>query len=182
MAQEVDAITPAEPSASVGASTTAGQDKKPESAASPTLSPITERDTEAGNSSSFGGGVERYSSGVEINPADPMNFGRHRRDNVSKKQMKIDHPNAAGKHKLLKKFYTQQNELIDQFLGSSDEERVAVEEDARLGPKIRFAVYASFTVNFFLFIIQLYAAISTGSLSVLSADPIPDVSKLCQCY
>lgn len=35
-----------------------------------------------------------------------------------------------------------------------------------MGPRIKFAVYASFTVNFFLFVIQLYAAISTGSLAV----------------
>lgn len=103
-------------------------------------------------------------SSAEINPSDPLNFGRHRRDNVSKRQMKIDHPN--GDKKELKKFYTRQNELIDQFLGADDEERLAVEEDARVAPKIKFAVNASFTVNFCLFVIQLYAAVSTGSLSV----------------
>jgi hypothetical protein len=107
------------------------------------------------------------SSTVEVNSADPMNFGRHRRDNVTRRQMKIDHPN--GDKKQLKKFYTRQNELIDQFLGSDDEERLAVEEDVRMAPKIKFAVYASFTVNFFLFVIQLYAAVSTGSLSVVSS-------------
>ena len=101
-----------------------------------------------------------------INPADPLSFGRHRRDNVTRRQMGIDHPN--GDKKKLKKYYTRQNELIDQFLGAGDEEQLAVEEDIRVAPKIKFAVYASFTVNFFLFIIQLYAAISTGSLSVPS--------------
>lgn len=35
-----------------------------------------------------------------------------------------------------------------------------------MGPRIRFAVNASFLVNFCLFVIQLYAAISTGSLAV----------------
>jgi hypothetical protein len=104
------------------------------------------------------------SSSVEINEADPMNFGRHRRENVTQRQMKIDHPN--GNKKALKKYYTRQNELIDQFLGADDEERATSEEDARLAPKIKFAVNASFTVNFCLFIIQMYAAISTGSLSV----------------
>ncbi|OLN85297.1 Metal tolerance protein 10 [Colletotrichum chlorophyti] len=97
---------------------------------------------------------------------DPYDFGRHRRDNVSKKQMAIEHP--TGNKKKLKKFYTRQNDLIDQFLGAEDEERQQIAEDARMGPKIKFAVNASFTVNFCLFVIQLYAAVSTGSLSVES--------------
>jgi hypothetical protein len=80
--------------------------------------------------------------------------------------MALDHPN--GNKRKLKKFYTRQNELIDQFLGADDEERLKVEEDVRMGPRISFAVNASFIVNFCLFIIQLYAAISTGSLSVIS--------------
>lgn len=110
-------------------------------------------------------GVETTVQGVHVfNPADPLDFGRHRRENVTRRQLKQDHPN--GNEKKLKKFYTRQNRLIDQFLGADDEERLAVEEDARMGPKIKFAVNASFTVNFCLFVIQLYAAISTGSLSV----------------
>ncbi|KAI2472920.1 hypothetical protein F4781DRAFT_293753 [Annulohypoxylon bovei var. microspora] len=115
------------------------------------------------------------SSASNINPADPLNFGRHRRENVSKRQMKIDHPN--GNKKELKKFYSRQNELIDQFLGADDEERLQVEEDARVAPKIKFAVNASFTVNFCLFVIQLYAAISTGSLSLFAtaADAFMDL-------
>jgi hypothetical protein len=106
------------------------------------------------------------SSSVEINDGDPLNFGRHRRDNVTQRQMKIDHPN--GNKRLLKKYYTRQNELIDQFLGADDEERATFEEDARLAPKIKFAVNASFVANFCLFIIQMYAAISTGSLSLFA--------------
>lgn len=106
------------------------------------------------------------SSSAEINEADPLNFGRHRRDNVSQRQMKVEHP--KGNKRLLKKYYTRQNELIDQFLGADDEERATFEEDARLAPKIKFAVNASFTVNFCLFVIQMYAAISTGSLSLFA--------------
>lgn len=110
-------------------------------------------------------GAESIVQGVTVfNPADPLDFGRHRRDNLTRRQIKEDHPNANGKK--IKKFYTRQNRLIDQFLGADDEERLAVEEDVRMGPKIRFAVNASFTVNFCLFVIQLYAAISTGSLAV----------------
>jgi hypothetical protein len=100
----------------------------------------------------------------EYNSADPLNFGRHRRENVTQRQMKIDHP--KGNKRALKKFYTRQNELIDQFLGADDEEQLTVDEEARVAPKIKFAVYASFSVNFCLFVIQLYAAVSTGSLSV----------------
>ncbi|GKT46545.1 metal tolerance protein 7 [Colletotrichum spaethianum] len=101
---------------------------------------------------------------VDTYRPDPYDFGRHRRDNVSKKQMAIEHP--KGNKRKLKKFYNRQNELIDQFLGAEDEERLQVAEDARVGPKIKFAVNASFTVNFCLFVIQLYAAVSTGSLSM----------------
>ena len=122
------------------------------------LSPIADRTTVKTTTVATGSDVDL------INPADPLSFGRHRRDNVTRRQMGIDHPN--GDKKKLKKFYTRQNELIDQFLGAGDEEQLAVEEDIRVAPKIKFAVYASFTVNFCLFIIQLYAAISTGSLSV----------------
>ncbi|KAI2608005.1 hypothetical protein GGR54DRAFT_643769 [Hypoxylon sp. NC1633] len=115
------------------------------------------------------------SSSAQINPADPLGFSRHRRDNVTKRQMEIDHP--KGNKKQLKKFYTRQNDLIDQFLGADDEERLQVEEDARVAPKIKFAVNASFTVNFCLFVIQLYAAVSTGSLSLFAtaADAFMDL-------
>jgi hypothetical protein len=108
------------------------------------------------------------SSSVQALAIDPLNMGRHRRENVNEKQMKIDHP--KGNKRKLVKYYSKQNDLIDQFLGAEDEERLAVEEDIRVRPKIKFAVYASFTANFCLFIIQLYAAISTGSLSVSPAD------------
>ncbi|KAI3321367.1 cation efflux family-domain-containing protein [Xylariaceae sp. AK1471] len=113
--------------------------------------------------------------GVEADPADPLDLGRHRRDNVTKHQLKIDYPN--GNQRKIKKFYTRQNELIDRFLGAEDEERLQVEEDARTGPKIKFAVNASFAVNFGLFVIQVYAAVSTGSLSLFAttADAFVDL-------
>lgn len=105
---------------------------------------------------------------------DPLDLGRHRRD-VTQKQMKADHPLAKPKH--MKKFYTRQNALIDQFLQSGDEERLAALDHLQNGPKVRFAVNASFLVNFCLFIIQMYAAISTGSLSLFAtaADAFMDL-------
>ncbi|KAI0509662.1 cation efflux family-domain-containing protein [Xylaria bambusicola] len=103
-------------------------------------------------------------TGADADPSDPLDLGRHRRSNVTKSQLKSDYPNSDGGK--LQKFYVQQNKLIDQFLGAEDEERLQVEEDARMGPRIKLAVNASFLVNFGLFIIQVYAAASTGSLSV----------------
>lgn len=99
-----------------------------------------------------------------FDPADPLNYARMRKDDVSKAQMKKEHP--TGNKRKLRKYYTRQNDLIDQFLGAGDEERAGVAEEVKMGPRIRFAVNASFGVNFCLFCIQLYAAVSTGSLSV----------------
>lgn len=109
------------------------------------------------------------------NPEDPLGFGRRRREDVTSAQLKKDHP--QGNKRKLKKYYTRQNELIDQFLGAGDEERLAVAEEIKMGPKIRFAVNASFAVNACLFCIQLYAAISTGSLSLFAtaADAFMDL-------
>ncbi|KAH8884580.1 hypothetical protein GQ53DRAFT_879632 [Thozetella sp. PMI_491] len=106
---------------------------------------------------------------------DPLDLGRHKRENVTRRQMQIEHP--KGNKRQLKKYYTRQNELIDQFLGADDEEANQVEEDAKYKPKIKFAVTASFCVNFCLFIIQLYAAVSTGSLSLFAtaADAFMDL-------
>ncbi|KAJ4258000.1 hypothetical protein NW762_008137 [Fusarium torreyae] len=73
-----------------------------------------------------------------------------------------------GDVKAIGKFYNRQNKLIDQFLGVNDEERAQAEEEARVAGKIKFAVNASFAVNFCLFVIQLYAAISTGSLALFA--------------
>lgn len=113
---------------------------------------------------------------VRVNSiGDPLDLSRHRRENITQKQMKADHPLAKPKH--MKKFYTRQNALIDQFLQSGDEERLAALDHLENGPKVRFAVNASFVVNFCLFIIQMYAAVSTGSLSLFAtaADAFMDL-------
>ncbi|KHN95946.1 cation diffusion facilitator 1 [Metarhizium album ARSEF 1941] len=88
---------------------------------------------------------------------------------------------ARRNRKRVKSFYASQNELIDQYLGVGDEEQLAAEEEARVRPKIKFAVYASFTVNLCLFIIQMYAATSTGSLSLFAtaADAFMDLVSSC---
>ena len=99
-----------------------------------------------------------------LDGADPLGLTQHKRPNVTNKRR-------------MKKFYTRQNALIDQFLESGDEERLAAMDTLENGPKVKFAVNASFCVNFFLFVIQLYAAISTGSLSLFAtaADAFMDL-------
>lgn len=101
---------------------------------------------------------------VETPNLDPMQFERRKKDNVTSKQMKQEYP--SGNKRKLKKYYTRQNELIDEFLGAGDEERLLVAEMVKMGPRIKIAVNGSFGVNFCLFCIQMYAAVSTGSLSV----------------
>ncbi|KAF2243186.1 hypothetical protein BU26DRAFT_554755 [Trematosphaeria pertusa] len=115
---------------------------------------------------------------VEVTTADgedPLGLRKHRRSDVTQKQMKADHPQANKRH--MKKFYTRQNALIDQFLQSGDEERLAALDTLENGPKVTFAVNASSAVNFCLFVIQLYAAVSTGSLSLFAtaADAFMDL-------
>lgn len=116
----------------------------------------------------------KNNAAVTVN-SDPLDLGRHRREDITQKQMKADYPLAKPRH--MKKFYTRQNALIDQFLQSGDEERLAALDTIENGPKVRFAVNASFVVNFCLFVIQLYAAISTGSLSLFAtaADAFMDL-------
>ncbi|KAH8178699.1 cation efflux family protein [Sarocladium implicatum] len=101
------------------------------------------------------------------NRPDPLQFGRHRRHDTSKKQIRRDHPNASNPRKV-RKFYTRQNQLIDQFLNVDDEERLKVEEDEKNAGKVKFAIWASFVLNLALFLIQLYAAVSTGSLALFA--------------
>ena len=97
---------------------------------------------------------------------DPLGFGQLKRGNVTTKQLKEDYPKARPRK--MKKYYSKQNALIDQFLGSGDEERLAALDLEENGKKIKIAVYGSFLINLALFIIQLYAAISTGSLSLFA--------------
>jgi hypothetical protein len=107
---------------------------------------------------------------------DPLSLSQHKKPNVSQRQLKVEHPKANKKK--LKKFYTRQNELIDKFLASGDEERLAILDMEENGPKIKIAIYGSSAVNFCLFVIQMYAAISTGSLSLFATAADAFVSKI----
>ena len=91
--------------------------------------------------------------------ADPLTLRQHKRANVTRQHIKQDFTGAS--HRKIKKFYMRQNDLIDQFLQGSDEERLAVLDMKKNDPKIMFAIYASSIVHVCLFVIQSYAAIST---------------------
>ncbi|CZT52580.1 related to Metal tolerance protein 7 [Rhynchosporium secalis] len=87
-------------------------------------------------------------------------------------------PTRAGrKQRKVKKYYNRQIALIDAYLGSSEEEQSEIDDVKKNGGKVKFAVNASFICNFFLFIIQMYAAVSTGSLSLFAtaADAFMDL-------
>ncbi|KAL5494691.1 hypothetical protein ACEPAI_152 [Sanghuangporus weigelae] len=84
------------------------------------------------------------------------------------------------KGKQLERFHREQNELIGSLLKPMDEhteEARGAEEAARLPTKI--AVWASMISNFALCVLQLYAAISSGSLSLLATgiDSVFDIGS-----
>ncbi|KAK6585186.1 hypothetical protein PZA11_001913 [Diplocarpon coronariae] len=105
---------------------------------------------------------EDKNSPVDVIPAeDPYSLRASKREELSKQTMIQRH-----KTRKVNKYYNRQNALIDAYLGAHDEEAAEVEDQKENGGKIKLAVYGSTTVNLFLFIIQVYAAVSTGSLSL----------------
>ncbi|EPE25328.1 hypothetical protein GLAREA_01240 [Glarea lozoyensis ATCC 20868] len=109
---------------------------------------------------------------------DPYALRGYKRDDESNDSSQPTTSNLTRrKGKKVKRYYNRQNALIDAYLGSHDEEQLEVEDTLKNGGKVKFAVNASFVVNFFLFIIQMYAAISTGSLSLFAtaADAFMDL-------
>ena len=98
---------------------------------------------------------------------DPYSLRASKReDDNNNKHKFILHFPPHGKARRLKKYYNRQNALIDAYLNSADEEAAEAEETLQNGWKVKLAVNGSFSVNFFLFIIQMYVAVSTGSLSL----------------
>jgi len=77
----------------------------------------------------------------------------------------------GSKRRNLRKFYKNQNEIIDELLDSSEKK-----EDEELF-KLKIAIYGSMIVNVCLFGLQLFAAIYSKSLSLLAtmADSFMDL-------
>jgi cation diffusion facilitator family transporter len=110
-----------------------------------------------------------------IDSADPLSLSQYKTTSITRSGAKTGYLNSQFRK--VEHFYSQQNDLINQFLQSSDEERLDALDAAKNGGKVKFAVYASFAVNSCLFVIQLYAAVSTGSLSLFAtaADAFMDL-------
>jgi len=104
---------------------------------------------------------------ITMDLEDPFSLrALKREDDNNNKRKSILHMPSHGKARRVKKYYNRQNALIDSYLNSADEEAAEAEDTVQNGWKVKLAVNGSFSVNFFLFIIQMYAAISTGSLSL----------------
>lgn len=102
----------------------------------------------------------------EVDPTDPYALRGQIREKATFKTSESGL--SQRKHRKIKKYYNRQNALIDAYLSSADEEALELEDNLKNGGKVRFAVNASFVCNFCLFVIQLYAAISTGSLALFA--------------
>lgn len=84
---------------------------------------------------------------------------------------------AATKARKLQRFYKNQNENIERWLRPVDEHiRLAIEFEGENQMKFKIAVRGSFVANVLLAALQLFAAFSSGSLSLFTtmADAIFD--------
>lgn len=93
--------------------------------------------------------------------------------NISKKRT----PKELLRRRKIKGFYAQQNENIERLLKPVDEHvRQAREEQGADALQYKIAVTGSFVANIILAILQVYGAVSSGSLSLFTtmADAIFD--------
>ncbi|KAL6707444.1 hypothetical protein ACN47E_004014 [Coniothyrium glycines] len=87
--------------------------------------------------------------------------------------------------KKLEEFYEAQNENIERLLKPVDDHRRAAKEDDDANHlKYKIAVIGSFAANILLAVLQLYAAISSGSLSLFTTmadslfDPLSNLTLI----
>lgn len=84
--------------------------------------------------------------------------------NISRK---LINPSASSKNRKVKDFYEAQNENIERLLKPVDEHvREAKEQQGDDQLKFKIAVYGSLAANIILAALQLYAAATSGSLSL----------------
>lgn len=105
--------------------------------------------------------------------------------NTKAKRAAVCRPVGHGKDKLqthkVLKFYENQNENIERLLKPVDDHvREAKEEQGAEALQFRIAVHGSFAANIVLAILQVYGAVSSGSLSLFTtmADAIFDPMRL----
>ncbi|KAK4505289.1 hypothetical protein PRZ48_003252 [Zasmidium cellare] len=101
--------------------------------------------------------------------------------NTKAKRAAVCRPVGHGKDKLkthkVLKFYENQNENIERLLKPVDDHvREAKEEQGAEALQFKIAVHGSFAANIILAILQVYGAVSSGSLSLFTtmADSIFD--------
>ncbi|KAI1320951.1 hypothetical protein EDD11_009274 [Mortierella claussenii] len=100
---------------------------------------------------------------------DPMSLALKR---MSEEQM-----TAIRSSKKVKEYYRNQNELITELLDPPERREGAAELEEKNQLKLKIAIYGSVGVNVLLFLLQLYAAISSKSLSLFAtmADSFMDL-------
>ncbi|KIM88799.1 hypothetical protein PILCRDRAFT_813779 [Piloderma croceum F 1598] len=120
--------------------------------------------------------LERGSSSSFLAQPDPFLF----RDALKTSPQLADLRRRRKTGKRLEKYHRRQNELIVSLLKPMEEhtQEAKVEEEAARLP-IQIAVYASLIANFCLCILQMYAAVSSLSLSLLATgiDSIFDIGS-----
>lgn len=92
---------------------------------------------------------------------------------------------TSRKAKRLQTFYQNQNETIERWLRPVDEHvRLAEEFDGENKLKYKIAVQGSFAANLLLAALQIYAAVSSGSLSLFTTmadaifDPLSNITLI----
>ncbi|KAJ4472429.1 CDF-like metal transporter [Lentinula edodes] len=119
--------------------------------------------------------IERTSESASVLPLDPF----HLRDALKSEKQLLelrDHKNG----KKLQNYYARQNNLIISLLKSMEEHTSEArnEEDAARLP-VKIAIWASLIANLILCVLQMYAAISALSLSLLATgiDSVFDIGS-----
>ncbi|KII93308.1 hypothetical protein PLICRDRAFT_151886 [Plicaturopsis crispa FD-325 SS-3] len=119
--------------------------------------------------------IERISASSSVIPPDPFMI----RDRIVS-EVDLAALRHRKKGKRVEKYQRRQNDLIQSLLKPMDEhtEEARVEEEHARVP-VRIAVWASLISNFCLCVIQMYAAISSGSLSLLATgiDSVFDIGS-----
>ncbi|KAI0229574.1 hypothetical protein L0F63_003785 [Massospora cicadina] len=108
-----------------------------------------------------------YSIPILPSSSDPLQLSDKRKSQDELHTLKV-----GGKSKA-HSFYVKQNELIDSLLTPIGEET----DDSEALLKLKLAIYGSVGANVLLFLLQLYAAVKTGSLSLFAtmADAFMDL-------
>ncbi|KAJ3983394.1 CDF-like metal transporter [Lentinula detonsa] len=136
---------------------------------------LTQSDTVVLDPSTKSEDIERTSESASVLPLDPF----HLREGLqSEKQLQELRDRKNGKK--LHNYYARQNNLIVSLLKSMEEHtnEARHEEDAARLP-VKIAVWASLIANLTLCVLQMYAAISALSLSLLATgiDSVFDIGS-----